>query len=187
VGATSTEVTVQTDDPVLDRIDGVSFPTTGAGTWGEFRILNQQAGVDVAATDADAGTGSVAYYALPDAGAAQAFAASLPLHLAGIGDYNGYLPLPAPPGLPAAARAIDLRTCLGTVAPGAVMRPDGTCSDGGRTQSEGAAVVVPSDTFVMVAAAWDDGGTSDPAPPEAQDQAAATARAGVTFLTQNGA
>ncbi|MBV9284520.1 MAG: hypothetical protein JO176_07880 [Acidimicrobiia bacterium] len=128
--------TVHTQNDVLDRLDGVA--PTGPTRWDDFAVYNQSPGVDVAVAPAVDGSGAMAFFALDSDEAAQAFAGSPPLHLAGIGDYNAISPVPSAPGLPAGSEAFDLRTGTG----------------GGATHSSGALVVEALDNFALVTVSW---------------------------------
>ncbi|MBV8980262.1 MAG: hypothetical protein JO086_05115 [Acidimicrobiia bacterium] len=144
--------TVQTENDVLDRVDGVAPP--GATRWDDFAVYNQAPGVDVAVAPTLDGSGAMAFFAFDSDEAATTFAGAPPLHLAGIGDYNATSPVPAPPGLPAGSEAFDLRTCSGGPPPGVAVGPGNTCADGGPTHSSGALVVAPLDNFALVTTAW---------------------------------
>jgi hypothetical protein len=176
----TTTVTIHTENDVLDHMDGVAPP--GATRWDDFRILNQGPGVDVAVAEAIDGSGAMAFYAFASDDDAQAFVDDPPLHLSGIGDYNALQSLPLPSGLPPGAKVADLRTCPGGPR-GVPVDQAGACPDGTSPRSSGVIVVVPLDTFALVAAAWDT--TPGPAASATQARASGEVADALSFWAHN--
>ncbi|MBV8461902.1 MAG: hypothetical protein JO368_01310 [Acidimicrobiales bacterium] len=148
-------MTIQTENNVLDGLDGVAPP--GTVQWDDFHVFNQSPGVDVAVSEAVDGTGAMAFFAFPSSDAAQAFVNDPPTHLSGIGDYAALESLTPVPGAPAGADVYDLRGCVS---------PNGLvvgCTGGSPTRSGGVAVVVPLDDFVLVAVSWHPADAASPA------------------------